>query len=190
MKRSSVKAAVAMFATLSLPLGSFAAAAAGNSPKFSKELPTSNRRIVEPQVRAAEAVEALQARVGDQVEVTWSDRGVPQALYGRITGRAFDAAIPASIVVLSVAIAFAIAVIVFMVIRDQIVESEAVVARHEVHTLFCLTFLVSIDPRAAQDTIGNRCSGIFRASQEIANVVAETAIPFPPTVSDKTADLI
>ena len=75
---------------------------------------------------------------------------VAQLLHRRIIGRTFDAAVPASVVVGSVAVVFAVGLVVLLVIGDKIVEREAVVAGYEVDALLGLAFLVPVDLGAAE----------------------------------------
>ena len=75
---------------------------------------------------------------------------VAQLLDCGIVGRAFDAAIPASVVVGAVAVVFAVGFVVLLVIGDEIVEREPVVTGHEVDALLGFAFLVTIDLGAAE----------------------------------------
>ena len=63
------------------------------------------------------------------------DLPVPQLLDCRIVGRTFDAAVPAAIVVGAVAVVLAVRFIVLLVVGDEIVEREAIVAGDEVDAL-------------------------------------------------------
>ena len=82
------------------------------------------------------------------------DLPVAQRLDRRIVGRPFDAAVPAHVVVRAVAIVFAVRLVVLVVVGDQVVEREAVVAGHEVDALLRLPFLVTVDVRAAEQPRG------------------------------------
>ena len=82
------------------------------------------------------------------------DLPVAQRLDRRIVGRPFRAAVPAQVVVRSVAIVLAVGLVVLVVERDQIVEREAVMAGHEVDALLGLAFLVAVDVRAAEQSRG------------------------------------
>ena len=57
----------------------------------------------------------------------------------RIIRRSLDAAIPTDIMVVSVAIVFVVGKIVLFVVRDQIIQREAVMSRHKVDALFRFT---------------------------------------------------
>ena len=86
-----------------------------------------------------------------------------KGLDGRVVGVAFDAAIPAEIVVDAVAVLLAVGLIVFCVVGDQIVEREAVVAGDEVD---------------AVDTAGARWSG--RVGAAAMRVATAPAMPGSP----------
>ena len=51
---------------------------------------------------------------------------------GRVVGRAFDAAVPGEVLVGAVAVVFAVGLVVLVVVADEVVEGEAVVAGDEV----------------------------------------------------------
>src|SRR5262249_47919340 len=76
---------------------------------------------------------------GDSQEVL--DLAVPQFLHCRIIGGALCAAIPASIIIGSIAVVFAVFLIVLVIVGDQVVESEAVMARYEIDTLLGFALL-------------------------------------------------
>src|SRR3974390_128578 len=78
---------------------------------------------------------------------------VSQLLYRWIVAGPFNTAVPASIVVRPVPVTFAIGLIVFLVIRDQVVESEAVMTRHEIEALFRLALLVTIKLRTTEQSV-------------------------------------
>src|SRR5215469_15599525 len=52
---------------------------------------------------------------------------------------AFDPPVVAPVVVGAILVGFTVRLIVLLVVRDKIVEREAIVARHEVHALISLT---------------------------------------------------
>ena len=57
----------------------------------------------------------------------------------------FDAAVPAAVVVGAVAVVLAVGLVVLVVVGDQIVQREAVVAGHEVDALLGLALLVAVE---------------------------------------------
>ena len=57
---------------------------------------------------------------------------VAQRLDPGVVGRALDAAVPAEVVVAAVAVALAVGLVVLLVVGDQVVQREAVVAGDEV----------------------------------------------------------
>src|SRR5262245_38399213 len=115
---------------------------------------------------------------------------VSQLLDFGIIRRALDAAVPATVVVRAVAVVFAVRFVVLLVIGDKVVESEAVVARYKVYALLGLAFLVTINLRAAQQTVSHSRHRTLFTAEERADVIAKPPVPFFPTVSDEAADLV
>ena len=79
---------------------------------------------------------------------------IAQLLDGRIVARPFHAAVPASVVVGAVAIVFAVRFVVLLVVGDQIVQREAVVARDEIDALLGFALLVAVDVGTADQPVG------------------------------------
>src|SRR5262249_15870755 len=98
-------------------------------------------------------------------------------------GRSFDAAVPASVIVCPVPVALAVGLVVLPIVGDKVVQREAVVTGHEVHTLLRLAVLVSIHFRATDQAVGKAC-------HRTGFTPAEAADPLFPTVSDETPDLV
>ena len=115
---------------------------------------------------------------------------VAQPLDGRVVGRPFDAAVPAAVVVGAVAVVFAVGLVVLVVVGDEVVEREAVVAGDEVDALLGLALLVAVDLGAADQPVGEAPDRARLAAEEVADVVAEAAVPLLPAVADEAADLI
>jgi len=72
------------------------------------------------------------------------DLTVSKFLNIRIIGRAFDAAVPASIVVPAIAVVFAIWLVILMVIGNQVIKCESIMTGHKIYALFRLTFFVAV----------------------------------------------
>ena len=115
---------------------------------------------------------------------------VAQLLDRRVVGRPFDAAVPTAVVVGAVAVVLAVGLVVLLVVGNEIVEREAVVAGHEVDALLGLALLVAVDLGAADHPVGHAPQRARLAAEEIADVVAEPAVPFLPGVADEAADLV
>src|SRR2546422_1913827 len=115
---------------------------------------------------------------------------VSQLLDGRIIGGALDTPIAASVVVRAIAVGFAVQLVVPLVVGDEVIEREPVVTGYKVHTLLSLAFLVTINLRAAKQPVSKGCHRPLVATKKAANIVAEPAIPFPPTVPDEATDLV
>src|SRR5207253_8028101 len=109
---------------------------------------------------------------------------VPELLDGGIVGRPFDATVPAPVVVAAVAVLLAVRLVVLAVVRDQVVEREAIVARHEIHALLWLALFVAVDLGAASLAVGEAPQRAVRAAEEVAGVVAEPPVPLLPAVPD------
>ena len=65
---------------------------------------------------------------------------IAQFFNRRIVCGAFDAAVPAVVVVAAVAVVFAVLLVVFLLVGDQVVEGEAIVAGDEIYALLGLAF--------------------------------------------------
>src|ERR1700733_2933729 len=61
---------------------------------------------------------------------------------------------------------------------------------HEVHTLFRFALFVAIYLMAAEQAIGKMLQSAFVAAEETTHVIAKAPIPFPPAISNETANLI
>ena len=107
-----------------------------------------------------------------------------------IVGRAFDTAVPASVVVGAVAVVLAVRLVVLAVVGDEVVEGEAVVTGDEVDALLGLALLVAVERRAADQAVGEALDRAVVAAEEAADIVAEAAVPFLPAVADEAADLV
>ena len=84
-----------------------------------------------------------------------------QRLDLRIFGGSLMSAVPGLVVVQPVPVIFAVRFVMFVVVRDPIIQREAVVAGDEVHALAWLPFAVTIDVWAAQQPLreeGAPCS--------------------------------
>ena len=78
---------------------------------------------------------------------------ISEPLNRRFVSRTLATAIPAAVVVRTIAIALTIRLVVFSVVRYEIVEREAVMTGNEIDGLFGLTFLVPIDLRASHQPV-------------------------------------
>src|SRR5262249_52736435 len=105
-------------------------------------------------------------------------------------GGALNATVPASIVVRAVPVILAVGFIVLLVVRDQVIEREAVVTGHEVHALFSLTLFVAVDLRAAKQAVGKTAHRSLLSAEEAPHIIAEASIPFFPTIANEAADLV
>ena len=119
------------------------------------------------------------------------DLAAPQRLDRRVVGRALDAAVPAEVLVVAVAVALAVRLVVLRVVRDEVVEREAVVAGHEVDAGLRLAVACGRRCPGCRGSAG-MTPGPCRGSPltNAADVVAEAAVPLDPAVADEAADLV
>ena len=74
---------------------------------------------------------------------------VPQLLDLRVVCRPFDPAIPAAVVVGAVPILLAVGFVVLVVVRNEVVQREPVVAGDEIHAGFGFTPFVAVHRRGS-----------------------------------------
>ncbi len=100
--------------------------------------------------------------------------------------------IPTSVDIRAIPVPFPIRLVMLLVVRDEVIQGEPVVTRHEIHALLGLAFLnlQPINLGAAEQPVGQGRHRTIIATEKAADIVAEPAIPFPPTVSDETAYLV
>jgi len=79
---------------------------------------------------------------------------------------------------------------VFIVVRQKVIEREAVVTGDEIYALFGLALLVSIDFGTSQKAVGDSGNGSGFAAEKAAEIIPEPVILFHSTVADETADLV
>ena len=89
-------------------------------------------------------------------------------------------AIPTPVIVRAISVFFPVGFVVFLVVRNKVVERESVVAGHKVNALFGLAILVTINFRAAKDPIANRPIAAVFTPEKAANIVTKLAVPFFP----------
>src|SRR5260370_42444166 len=94
-----------------------------------------------------------------------------QPLYRRIIGWALDTTIPASVVVHAISVIFAVWFVVFLIVRDEVIECEAVVTRHEVHAILGLAFLVTVNLGATEQPVGKGRHRTLVATEKAADIV-------------------
>src|SRR5215831_1400437 len=73
---------------------------------------------------------------------------IAQALDGWVISRTFRPAIPAQVEVGPIPIVLPVRRVVFPVVRDQVVECEPVMTRHEIDALLGFPFLLTVEIRA------------------------------------------
>ena len=115
---------------------------------------------------------------------------VSQSFHRRIVGRAFDPAIPTSVVGRAVAIVLPVCLVVLAVVGNEVIEREAIVAGDEVDALLGLASLVAVDLGTADEPVSDPCHRTRLRAEEGADVVTEPSVPLLPAVSDEAADLV
>src|SRR5262245_26024002 len=115
---------------------------------------------------------------------------VPQLLDCRVIRRSLDSAVPASVVAFAIAVILAVGLVVLVVVTDQIVEREPVVTGDEVDALLAFALFVAVDFVTAKHPVCKATNRTGFAAEEVADVVAESAVPLLPRIANKTPDLI
>src|SRR5258708_6197505 len=110
---------------------------------------------------------------------------VAQPLDGWIVAGTFNAAVPTQIGTRAVAVILSIGFIVFRVVRDQIVQGEAIMAGYEIDALLGLALGIPVDVRASKQAIPYTLHRIVVRFHEATYIVAESAVPFLPRVADE-----
>jgi hypothetical protein len=85
----------------------------------------------------------------------------------------------------TIAIVLSIEFVVFYIVREQIVQGEAVMAGYEVDALLRLTLRAPVDVRASEQPIRNTRDRVIVRFHETAHIVAESAVPFFPEIADE-----
>src|SRR5262249_52731980 len=86
-----------------------------------------------------------------------------------------------------VAVVFAVCLVVLAIVRNEVVQCEAVMTGHEVNALLCLAFFMSVYCRTAEQAVGNPCHGPFFAANKAPHIVPETSVPLLPAIPDEAA---
>src|SRR5262249_14976968 len=113
-----------------------------------------------------------------------------QLLHCGIVRGALGTAVPASIVVRAIAVSVAVCLVVLLVVGNEVVECEAVVARYEVDALFGLALFMAVKLRTTEEPVGNPRHRTIIAAEEASEIIPKTPVPLPPTVTDEAADLV
>ena len=78
----------------------------------------------------------------------------------------------------------------FLVVGDQVVQCESIMAGYKAHALFRFTLFVTINLMAAQQSVGEALHRPFVPSEETPDIVTKPSIPFPPAIAYKAPHLI
>ena len=108
----------------------------------------------------------------------------------RVRCRAFDAAVPAKIIVRSVAVSFSVGLVVLAIEGNQIIQCEAIMAGDEIDALLGFALFALVYVRAPRQSEGHRTSCSVAAFEKRPDIVAKPPVPFFPAVADERADLI
>src|SRR5215471_6832971 len=115
---------------------------------------------------------------------------VSELLHAGVIGRTFNAAVPTSIVVRPVAVVFAICFVVLVIIRDEVVEREPVMARNKINALLGLTFFMTVNCGAAKQSVGKVSDRMVFPAKKTPDIVSKPPVPLLPAISNKAANLI
>src|SRR4029077_2815945 len=115
---------------------------------------------------------------------------VSELLHSGIIAGTFNAAVPASVVVRAVTVVFAVCFVVLLVIRDEVVQCEAVMTRHIVNTLLNLAFFMTVNCGATEQAVSKPSHRSLFPTKKAPHVVSEPSVPLLPTVPDEVADLV
>src|SRR4029450_4400332 len=115
---------------------------------------------------------------------------ISKLLHCGIIARAFNAAVPASVVVCAVALVFPIRLIMLLIIRDEVVQCETVMTRHIVNTLLRPALFMTVNCGATEQAISKPSHRCLFPTKKASNVVSEFSVPLLPTVPDEAADLV
>src|SRR4030095_6888052 len=113
---------------------------------------------------------------------------VSEFFHTGIIGWTFNTAVPTSIVTRPVAVVFAICFIVLAVVRDEVVEGETVMARHKINALLSLAFFMTVNCRAAKQSVGKVSDRMVFPAKKTANIISKPPIPLSPAISNKAAN--
>src|SRR5262249_3672226 len=83
-----------------------------------------------------------------------------------------------------------IRLVVLAVERDEIVQSEPIMAGDEIDALFGFAILMCIDVGTSREPTGHRADSTVVALEKSSDIVTKPAVPFLPTVSDEISDLV
>src|SRR5262249_24835332 len=115
---------------------------------------------------------------------------VSELLHHRIIGGTFNAAVPAAVVIRAVTVVFAVCFVVLLIVRDEIVQCEAVMTGHKVHTLLDLAFFMPVNCRATEQAVSEASDRSLFPTKKAPDIVSEPSVPLPPTVPDEAADFV
>src|SRR4029077_9197715 len=87
----------------------------------------------------------------------------------------------------AVTVVFAVCLIVLLVIRDEVVQCEAVMTRHIVNTLLNLAFFMTVNCGATEQAVSKPSHRSLFPTKKAPHVVSEFSVPLLPTVPDEAA---
>ena len=117
------------------------------------------------------------------------DPSVTQSFDFRVIRRAFHSAVPAAVVAVAVAACFTIGIIVLLIVGDQIIQREAVVAGHEIDGRGLLSVLVHVG--RTLDAVNELRPRGRITPDKISDAVPKMAVPLSPLIrSREGTDLV
>src|SRR2546422_27482 len=165
-----------------------------------------DERPVEPAQRAVLAVGVVIAELGTSDLVAGHDHRhalreqedsgevldlpAPERLHGAIVCLAFNPTVPAVVLVVPVAITLAVGLVVLLVVADNIVEGEAIVAGDEIDAVDRKAPGVLVNVGASGDAGCHQAHHAPVAADESPRAVAVHAVPLRPAEAREVADLV
>ena len=118
------------------------------------------------------------------------DLAHPQPFHLWIVRRSLNTTIPAQVVVCAIPVVLFICLVVLLVIRNQVVQREAIMRGYEVNALLRLPVLMPVQVGAGQETVRHLDNCVGVAFKETAYVIPELTVPLLPAVPDEGPYLV
>src|SRR5215813_11249624 len=81
--------------------------------------------------------------------------------------------VPASVVIAAIPVVFAVWFVVFLVVRNKVIQCETVMTCHEVHALFGFTVLVTVDLWTAEQAVRKIPHGGIVTTKKTSDIIPE-----------------
>ncbi len=118
------------------------------------------------------------------------DLAQAQVIHVLISGRPFHPAVPTKVIICSIAVVLSVGLIVFVIVGNQVIERESIVAGNKVDATVWLPIWLLKEIRAPRDTRRQPKDGSRVSLDKAPYVVTKLPIPLRPAVPDERADLV